>query len=68
MLATKRKEIDRTSLDIASSIDADITAGLLDLTATEEKLVRGMTPEEKEDYTTLPAEARAQAVRYHLIK
>ena len=36
--------------------------------ATEEKLVRGMTPEEKEDYRTLPAEARAQAVRDHLIK
>ena len=68
MLERKQEEIDRSLLDIESSIDTDIAAGLLDLNATGEKLLRSMTPEEKTDYQKLPADARTKRIQAHLIK
>ena len=68
MVQRKRREIDHTLLQLEDAIDADIKAGLIDLTTAEEKLVASMTTEDKADYSTLPAEARATQVKAHLME
>ena len=68
MVQRKRKEIDQALLDLAAAIDADIEAGRIDLSNAEEKLLAGMTAEDKADYSTQPAEKRATRVKAHLME
>ena len=67
MLERKREDIEKTLLDLYTCVDADIKAGVHDLTSTEEKLLREMPPEEKDEFTTLPAKERAAKVRQYLV-
>ena len=68
MLERKQQEIDRTLQNMEASLASDIAAGLVDIPASEEKLLRGMTPEEKTAYHALSAEARTKRLYAHLIE